>query len=62
MQKDWVESALALQGIALAPGRAERLARGQQALLAASAADALLATLDFHADPTTFLLIMQKTR
>ncbi len=62
MPQDWVESALAMQGIALAPGRAERLARSQQALLGASAADALLATLDFHADPTTFLLVIQKTR
>jgi len=64
--KQWsaeaIETACAGQGIALAPGRAERLARGQQALLGASAADALLATLDFHADPTTFLLVIQKSR
>ena len=44
------------------PGRAERLARAQQALLGASAADALSAALDFHADPTSFLLVIQKTR
>ena len=57
-----IEAALAAQGIALAQGRAERLARGQQALLGASAADPLLAALDFHADPTTFLLIIQRTK
>lgn len=64
--KQWsgeaIETVLAAQGIALAPGRAERLARGQQALLGASAADPLLAALDFHVDPTTFLLTIQKSR
>lgn len=64
--KQWsaeaIETACAAQGIALAPGRAERLARAQQALLGASAADALSAALDFHADPTSFLLVIQKTR
>jgi hypothetical protein len=57
-----VEAMLAAQGIALAPGRAERLARGQQALLDASSADALCATLDFHADPPGFLLALQKCK
>lgn len=60
--QDWIASALAMQGIALAPGRAERLARAQQALLGASAADALLATLDFHADPTTYLLVIARSK
>lgn len=55
-----VEAALAAQGIALAPGRAERVARAQQALLGASAADPLLATLEFQADPSGFLLALKK--
>ena len=49
-----VEAALAAQGIGLAPGRAERLARGQSALLASAASDPLLGSLAFDADPTTF--------
>jgi len=66
MAKQWspeaVEAVLATQGIALAPGRAVRLARAQQALLEASAADPLRATLEFHADPPGFLLAMQKCK
>jgi len=57
-----VEVLLTAQGIALAPGRAERLARAYQALLEASAADPLLARLEFEATPTGFLLAMQKCR
>ena len=64
--KQWsaeaVETLLAAQGIALAPGRAERLARAYQAMLEASAADPLLARLEFEAIPTGFLLAMQKCR
>ena len=64
--KQWsaeaVETLLAAQGIALAPGRAERLARACQGLLEASAADPLLAGLEFDASPTGFLLAMQKCR
>jgi len=55
-----VEVTLASQGIALAPGRAERIARAQEALLGASAADPLLATLEFQADPSGFLLALKK--
>ena len=66
MVKQWsagvVETLLAAQGIALAPGRAERLARAYQALLEASAADPLLARLEFDAVPTGFALAMQKCR
>ena len=61
--KQWhaeaVEAALASQGIALAPGRAERIAQAQQVLLSASAADPLLATLEFQADPSGFLLALR---
>ena len=62
--KQWtaeaVEVVLAAQGIALAPGRAERLARGYQALLEASAADPLLAKLAFDEVATGFLPAMRK--
>ena len=64
--KQWsaeaVETLLATQAIALAPGRAERLARGYQALLEASAADPLLARLELDAVPSAFVLAMQKCR
>jgi hypothetical protein len=64
--KQWsgevVETMLAVQGIALAPGRAERLARAYHALLEASAADPLLARLELDATPTGFVLAMQKCR
>jgi hypothetical protein len=59
---DVVEALLSAQGIALAPGRAERLARAQQALLDAAAADPLRAALAFDADPPGFLLAMQKCK
>jgi hypothetical protein len=57
-----IEAALAAQGIALAPGRAERLARGQQALLEASAADPLRAALPFAADPPGFVVVLEKCK
>jgi hypothetical protein len=63
--KQWsgeaIEAALA-QGIVLAPGRAERLARAQQALLDVGAADPLRAALAFDADPPGFLLAMQRCK
>lgn len=66
MRPQWtpeaVEAALAAQGIALAPGRAERLARAQQALLDASAADPLRGALEFDAAAPAFLPAMQKCR
>ena len=66
MVKQWsaevVETLLAAQGIALAPGRAERLARGYQALLEASAGDPLLAKLAFDDVAAGFVLAMQKCR
>jgi hypothetical protein len=64
--KQWsaeaIEAALGAQGIALAPGRGERLARGQQALLDAGAADPLRAALDFDADPPGFLLAIGRCK
>jgi hypothetical protein len=57
--KQWsgeaVEAALAGQGIALAPGRGERLARALQSLLDAAAADPLRAALGFDAEPAGFV-------
>jgi hypothetical protein len=57
-----VEAMLEAQGIALAPGRAERLARGLEGLLQASAADPLRTTLEFHADPPGFVLALDKCK
>ena len=66
MTKQWsaeaVETVLAAQGIALAPGRAERLARAYQAMLDASAADPLLARLAFDDLASGFLAATQKCR
>ena len=59
---DTIETTLAAQGIALSPGRAERLARAQQALLDASGADPLRAALAFDADPAGFVAVLQKCR
>ena len=55
-----VEAALAAQGIALAPGRAERLARAHASLLEAAAADPLLASLEFEADPPCFSYMLRQ--
>ena len=64
--KQWsaeaIAAALGAQGIALAPGRCERLARAQQALLDAGAADPLRAALDFGADPTGFVLAIDRCK
>lgn len=53
-----IEAALSAQGITLAPGRAEKIARAQQALLEAGAADPLRAALAFDADVPAFGLAM----
>jgi len=55
-----VEAALSNQGIRLAAGRAEKLARGQQALLDAGAGDPLRAALPFAEDPTSFVLALAR--
>lgn len=57
-----MEAAAAAQGIALAPGRAERLARAQQALLDAAAADPLRAALEFDDDPSGFIAAIEKCK
>ena len=64
--KQWsgeaIEAALAAQGITLAPGRAEKLARGQQALLDAGAGDPLRAALEFDAEPLGFAFAMKRCK
>jgi hypothetical protein len=59
---DAIEATLAAQGIALAPGRGERLARALQSLLDASAADPLRESLAFDADPPGFLLAIHRCK
>ena len=64
--KQWsgeaIEAALAAQGIALAQGRGERLARAQQALLDAAAADPLRAALGFEAEPAGFVFALARCK
>jgi hypothetical protein len=57
-----IEAALAAQGIALAPGRGERLAQGLQGLLDAAAADPLRESLAFDAEPAGFLLAIERCK
>lgn len=57
MDAPTVEKMLAAQGVSLAPGRAEKLAPGVNAL---NADDPLRAKLPFEVDPTTFTLVIQK--
>ena len=52
-----VEATLAAQGIALASGRAERIAAGIQPLLEAAAKDPLRDALEFETDPTRYLTL-----
>ncbi len=64
--KQWssesIEAALATQGIELAPARGERLARAQQSLLDASAADPLRASLAFDAEPAGFAAALARCK
>ena len=57
-----VEAAAAAQGIALAPGRAGRIARAQQALLDATAADPLREKLAFDDGPAGFFAALEKCK
>jgi hypothetical protein len=54
-----VEAMLAAQDIALAPGRAQRLAPGVNAL---AVADPLRAGLAFEVDATTYLLSLSRNK
>ena len=54
-----IETMLAAQGVPLAPGRAERLAPGVNAL---AVADPLRAGLAFEVDATTYLLALSSNK
>lgn len=64
--KQWnaetVETMLAAQGIALGPGRAQRLALALQSLLGASMADPLRDAVGFERDATCFPAAMERLR
>jgi hypothetical protein len=64
--KQWsaeaIETALAAQGIALSPGRAERLARTLEGFLGPSMADPLRAALELDCDPAGFVLVQERLR
>jgi hypothetical protein len=59
LKSETIENLLAAQGVALAAGRAERLAPGVNAL---NVADPLRAQLPFEVDPTTYMLAQERTR
>jgi hypothetical protein len=52
LTSETIEAMLAAQGVPLAPGRAERLAPGVNAL---NVADPLRDALPFDCDPTTYM-------
>lgn len=66
MAKSWspeaIEAALAAQGIALAPGRAARVARTIEGFMEPSMADRLRATIDFERDVPGFMLALERCR
>ena len=57
---EWVEQAAALQGIRLAPGRAEKIAAAMSASM--KAADPLRDAIAFEADPTGYLLAVERCK
>jgi hypothetical protein len=64
--KSWgaeaIQTALAAQGIDLAPGRAERLARALEGFLPLSMADPLRGALELESDPAGFALAQERLR
>lgn len=54
-----IETALAVQGIRLAPGRADKLAAG---LSAGSVADPMRDALPFESDPTGYALAVERCK
>jgi hypothetical protein len=54
-----IEALLAAQGVELAPGRAERLAAGVNAL---NVVDPVGAALPFEVDPTTYVLVRDRIK
>jgi len=59
MSAEAIEVMLAAQGVPLAPGRAERLAPGVNAL---NVDDPLRAKLAFEVDATTYLLALSRNK
>jgi hypothetical protein len=59
LASETIEALAAAQGVPLAPGRAERLAPGVNAL---NVADPLRDKLAFEVDPTTYLLAQERAR
>ena len=57
--KHWVDEILSRQGIELAPGRAERMVPGVEAL---NVEDPLRAKLPFEVDPTTYALVLGRLK
>jgi hypothetical protein len=66
MAKQWndetVETMLAAQGIALGPGRAQRLALALQSLLGVSMADPLRDAVEFEREAAGFAAAMERLR
>jgi hypothetical protein len=66
MAKSWgaeaIETALTAQGIALSPGRAERLARAVEGFLGPSMADPMRGALELERDPAGFALVQERLR
>ena len=64
--KQWsgeaIETVLAAQGIRLAPGRAERVARGLQAFLGPSMADPLREALELDAVPPCYARAQERCK
>jgi hypothetical protein len=66
VHKSWgaeaIETALAAQGIALAPGRAARLGRTVEEFLGPSMADPQRGALELEHDPAGFALVQERLR
>jgi hypothetical protein len=59
LKSETIENLLAAQGVPLAPGRAERLAPGVNAL---NITDPLRDKVPFDIDPTTYLVAQERAR
>jgi hypothetical protein len=59
LTSETIEALAAAQGVALAPGRAERLAPGVNAL---NVADPLREKLPFEIDPTSYVLAQERAK
>lgn len=62
MNAESIDAVLAAQGIALAPGRAERLAQALEGSLGASLADPLRDALELECDPAGFSTAIERSR